>query len=105
MTETTAATVARGWFAKPLDPAAVAAAWRARCYSCHSFDDPPGQAWNDFVHETNELVTVVDGRLELIVEQERFVVEPGDEAFIPRHARHSVRNLSAGRTHWLFGYD
>ncbi len=105
MTKTAPATVARRRFAAPPDPAAVAAAWRARGYSCHSFDDPPGQAWNDFVHETNELVTVVEGRLELIVEQERFVVEPGDEAFIPRHARHSVRNLSEGRTHWLFGYD
>ncbi|WP_299621435.1 cupin domain-containing protein [Pelagibius sp.] len=93
-----------GRFATPLDGDAVAADWRARGFSCHEFNDPPGQAWNDFVHDSDELVTVVRGRLELIVEAERFVVEAGDEAFIPRGARHSVRNLAPGPTRWLFGY-
>ena len=102
MSRTAEIVVAR--FATPLDGDAVAADWRARGFSCHAFNDPPGQTWNDFVHDTDELVTVVQGRLELIVEAERFVVEAGDEAFIPRGARHSVRNLAAGPTQWLFGY-
>lgn len=94
-----------GRFATPLRHDAVAADWAAGGYSCHEFNDPPGQAWNDFVHDCNEVVTVVEGRLELIVERERFVVEAGDEAFIPIGARHSVRNLADGHTRWLFGYD
>lgn len=102
---TKAAEIAPGYFAAPVDAAAVAADWKARGYSCHVFDDPPGQAWNDFVHDTNEVVTVAEGRLALVIEARRFVVEAGDEAFIPRGARHSVINIAGGRTRWLFGYD
>ena len=104
-TDSRKATLNPGRFANPVDKERVAADWRARGYSCHPFHDPPGHAWNDFVHDTNEVVTVVDGRLEVEVGDICFVVEPGDEAFIPRGARHSVRNLSVGSTLWLFGYD
>lgn len=104
-TDKSAATLNPGHFANPVDRERVAADWAARGYSCHPFHDPPGQAWNDFVHDTSEVVTVVEGRLEVEVEGLSFVVEPGDEAFIPSGARHSVRNLSVGSTLWLFGYD
>ena len=97
--------VVRGKFADPSDEAAVAADWRARGYSCRRFVDPPGQEWNDFVHGTNELVTVTEGRLALEIAGERLVAEPGDEVFIPRGATHSVHNIHAGTTRWLFGYD
>ena len=76
-----------------------------RGYSYHDFHDPPGQEWNDFVHQTQELVTVIEGRLELEIAGESLVAEPGDEVFIPKGAVHSVRNIDSGRTHWLFGYD
>ncbi|WP_422365486.1 cupin domain-containing protein [Pelagibius sp.] len=102
---TTAAEITPGYFAAPVDAATVAADWKARGYSCHVFDDPPGQSWDDFVHDTNEVVTVAEGRLALVVEARRFVMEAGDEAFIPRGARHSVINIAGGRTRWLFGYD
>ena len=92
-------------FDTPVDPEAVAASWRARGYSCNDFSDPPGRAWRDFVHDCNELVTVVEGKLALEVAGERAVASPGDEVFIPRHARHSVFNIHDGTTVWLFGYD
>ncbi len=95
----------RSVFAPPVDQSAVADAWGARGYSCHMFTDPPGQAWLDFVHQTNELVTVVDGRLQLTVDDDTVVAEPGDEIFIPRRAVHSVRNIHHGTMRWLFGYD
>jgi quercetin dioxygenase-like cupin family protein len=94
----------RAKFPAPLDRSAVAAAWRARGYSCGSFVDPPGRCWEDFVHDCNELVTVVEGRLEMALAGETMTVAPGDEVFIPRGARHSVRNLHPGTTVWLFGY-
>tara|TARA_R110002167_G_scaffold161420_6_gene357631 strand:+ start:239 stop:544 length:306 start_codon:yes stop_codon:yes gene_type:complete len=97
--------IVRNRFPLPIAAADVAADWRARGYSCHDFDDPPGQQWNDFTHTTNEVVTVVHGRLRLLVEDRSLDLGPGDEAFIPRHARHSVHNIHDGRTRWLFGYD
>jgi quercetin dioxygenase-like cupin family protein len=97
--------VAREKFASPVDPAAVRRAWRERGFSCVRFTDPPGRAWNDFVHDTNELVTVVDGRLRLTVGERAFELGPGDELLIPRGALHSVLNVHPGTTHWLYGYD
>ncbi len=98
-------TLTAGSFAEPVGPNAVRADWAARGYSCHDFSDPPGQAWRDFVHDTNELVTVVEGRLELEIAGERVTAGPGDEVFIPRGARHSVFNIHDAATVWLFGYD
>ncbi len=97
--------IVKARFAVPVDRAAVAADWRARGYSCDLFVDPPGREWNGFVHGTNELVTVAEGRLELRVGEGRLIAEPGDEVFIPRGAVHSVKNLNQGTTRWLYGYD
>lgn len=93
-----------GKFASPVDPAHVQSDWRDRGYDCHRFTDPPGQTWNDFVHETNEVVTVVEGRLELTVGEQVVIAGPGDEVFIPRGVLHTVRNVHTGTTRWLFGY-
>lgn len=92
-------------FALPLDQAAVAGDWAGRGYSCHGFVDPPGREWNGFIHASNELVTVVEGRLEIAIEDQSLIAEPGDEVFIAKGAVHSVRNLHDGTTRWLFGYD
>ncbi len=88
-----------------MTPDRVAADWRARGYSCREFVDPPGREWNDFVHRTNELVTVVEGRLRMRVGEATCEAGPGDEVFIPRGAVHSVKNIHTGTTRWLFGYD
>ena len=92
-------------FPTPVERAKVAADWRARGYSCALFVDPPGRAWTDFVHGSNELVAVAAGRLEVTVRDVRVDAEPGDEVFIPKGARHSVRNIHDDATHWLYGYD
>ncbi len=97
--------LAAGRFAVPVERDAVARDWRARGYSCRNFTDPPGRVWRDFTHDTNELVTVVEGHLEMTVAGDSFTIGPGDEAFIPRGAVHSVKNIDAGTTRWLFGYD
>jgi quercetin dioxygenase-like cupin family protein len=97
--------VVRQKFSHPVDQSTVAASWKDRGYSCHLFTDPPGQAWNGFVHATNELVTVLDGKLELTIGDARCTAGPGDEIYIPRDAVHSVKNISDGETRWLFGYD
>jgi mannose-6-phosphate isomerase-like protein (cupin superfamily) len=97
--------VRRRKFPAPVDRAAVAADWRARGFSCDLFVDPPGRAWLDFRHASNELVTVAEGRLEVTVAGESFVAEPGDEIYIPRGVPHSVRNIGSAATRWLYGYD
>lgn len=97
--------VTRHRFRRPVDHGEVARDWVQRGFSCAAFTGPPGQAWRDDRHDTNELVTVVEGRLEVLLHGERYALEPGDELFIPRGARHTVRNIHAGTTRWLYGYD
>jgi hypothetical protein len=53
----------------------------------------------------NELVTVVEGALELSIAGQTWVVQPGDEVFIPEGAVHSVKNIHTDTTRWLYGYD
>jgi quercetin dioxygenase-like cupin family protein len=96
--------VTRGRFARPVSAAAVRADWKARGFSCENFVDPPGREWNDFVHDTDELVTVIEGRLRCLMNGKTHEIEAGDELFIPKGIRHSVHNVHAGTTRWLFGY-
>jgi quercetin dioxygenase-like cupin family protein len=96
--------VVRARFAVPVDARAVTSDWAARGYSCQLWVDPPGQEWNDFAHRTRELVTVLEGRLEFEVGGDTLELGPGDELFIPRDARHSVKNVHGRTSRWMFGY-
>ncbi len=92
-------------FIVPVETAEVAADWKARGYSCNLFTDPPGREWKNFVHHCDEVVAVVEGKLEMMIEGEKFLLEPGDEVFIPSNALHSVKNIHHITTHWLYGYN
>jgi len=95
----------KGKFDVPVNRRAVYDEWHRRGYSCDLFIDPPGRQWNCFVHDTNELITVVEGRMKVIIAGEHYEAEPGDEVFIPKGALHSVHNIHIGTTRWLYGYD
>lgn len=97
--------ITRDKFSAPVKRDYVKRNWAERGYSCDLFVDPPGQVWRDFVHASNELVTVREGRLEMTVEDEIIIAEPGDEIFIPKGVTHTVRNINDATTYWLFGYD
>jgi uncharacterized cupin superfamily protein len=43
----------------------ISQAWAERGFSCTVWTDPPGQVWANFVHEVDELVTLVEGEIEL----------------------------------------
>lgn len=96
--------VASAKFPRPVSGAAVRADWSARGFTCETFVDPPGREWNDFVHDTDELVTVIEGRLRVLINGNTHEIEAGDEIFIPKGIRHSVHNVHRGSTRWLFGY-
>ncbi len=97
--------IERAKFQTPVDRDAVARDWNARGYGCDPFTDPPGREWRDFRHPTNELVTVIEGRLELTIGGETLIAEEGDEVYIPKRWVHSVKNIHDRTTHWLYGYD
>jgi quercetin dioxygenase-like cupin family protein len=47
----------------------------------------------------------MEGRLRLMIGGEEIIVEAGDEVFIPKGVRHSIKKVSPSTTHWLYGYD
>ena len=78
--------------------------WERRGFSCDLWVDPPGQIWTDFVHDVDELVLLLDGRLELELDGSFRRLGPGQEVLIPAGTRHTVRNVSDQTARWLYGY-
>ena len=61
--------------------------WLSRGFSCQLWVDPPGQRWEDFVHDTDELLVILEGKLELEMGGEVQRPAPGEEVFIPQRRR------------------
>ena len=78
--------------------------WAARGFSCDVWIDPPGQRWENFVHGTDEIVLVLAGELEFVIDGETSHPATGEEIFIPAGAVHSVRNIGGTTARWLYGY-
>ena len=57
--------------------------WHSSGYSFGVFRDPPVQVWADFVYQTDELVVLAEGEIEVEIEgkAERFQI--GEMVFIP----------------------
>ena len=86
-----------------MDQKPVEKNWSERGFSCGLWTDPPGQRWEDFVHNTDELVMVVDGSVEFEIGSKVHHPQPGEELLIPAGVRHSVR-IGPTTAHWLYGY-
>ena len=83
-----------------MNPEEIKEDWNSRGYSFGIFKDPPCQVWSDFVHETDELVVLVEGE----IEGKSQVPPIGKEVFIPAKAKHTVRNVGKTNNAWYYGY-
>jgi quercetin dioxygenase-like cupin family protein len=82
----------------------VAADWAKRSFGCDLWIDKPGQRWEDFTHETDELVLVLEGEMEFEITGQVHHPQIGEELLIPAGAIHSARNIGATTARWLYGY-
>jgi mannose-6-phosphate isomerase-like protein (cupin superfamily) len=82
----------------------VEADWAKKGCSCDLGIDPPGQRWEDFTHATDELVVVLEGRMEFEIGGKVCNPRIGEELLIPAGAIHSARNIGATTARWLYGY-
>ena len=90
---------------KPIvDQAKVADQWRGRGYSFGVMTDPPGQVWNDFVHDTDEVMMVVQGEVEIEMGGRTIRCGVGEEILIPAREVHTVRNVGRTGARWIYGY-
>lgn len=86
------------------DIARVESDWLKRGFSCEVWTDAPGQVWADFVHDVDELVMTIEGDVEFEFAGKIIRPQPGEELMIPAGASHTVRNVGASTSRWLFGY-
>lgn len=78
--------------------------WSDQGFSCDLWMDPPGQRWENYIHEVDEMVCVETGKVEFEVAGAKQLLAPGQELFIPAQAVHSVRNLGKTTARWYYGY-
>lgn len=78
--------------------------WHNRGFSFGIWTDPPGQTWEGYVHDTDELFMVMEGNVELEMQGKKRPLKIGEEILIPARAVHSVRTRGASGSRWLYGY-
>ena len=88
-----------------MDHEHVKSNWTQRGFSFGIWTDPPGQRWENFTHDTDEIVMVIDGNVEFEIGGKIHHPRPGDELLIPAGVVHSVRNIGESTAHWLYGYQ
>lgn len=87
-----------------IDIQKVETEWKSRGFHGGVWIDPPGQVWEDYVHDVDELVMLVEGDVEVELLGSTHRLRPGEELFIPAHTAHTVRNVGSGRSRWLYAY-
>ncbi len=78
--------------------------WNRRGFSCGLWIDPPGREWADFVHDTDELVMVLEGEQEFEMNGKRYRPKVGEELLIPARTYHTARNIGKFTSRWFYGY-
>ncbi|MGH8727900.1 MAG: cupin domain-containing protein [Burkholderiales bacterium] len=87
-----------------MDNAKIKSDWKRRGFSCGIWTDPPGQVWADFVHDSDELVMLSQGEIEISFLGTVLRPEIGEEILIPAGASHTVRNIGKTTNRWYYGY-
>ena len=82
----------------------VATDWQSRGFNCLLWTDSPGQKWENFRHDVDELVMVMNGNVEFMIGEKLHQPSPGEELLIPAGVIHSVRNIGNTTSNWLYGY-
>ncbi len=89
---------------EPRTEGTVLEEWRSRGFHGGLWLDPPGQEWIDYVHDVDELLMLIAGKLEVTIAGELCRPEIGQEILIPAGAVHTVKNVGTATAQWLYGY-
>ena len=78
--------------------------WKDRGYTFGVYNDPPGHRWENYVHESDELFMVAEGKVEVQLGKKKWSPKVGEEILIPAGQKHSVRNVGRMTSKWFYGY-
>jgi hypothetical protein len=102
-------TFVKGRFDVPLYREAVKQEWKELGYFRCAFEggekgwtsERPERQKGEHTHPSYILFAGIAGKMEFIINDQRFVLEPGDELFYPKDAVIAARNLYDGRSRWF----
>ncbi|WP_245817450.1 cupin domain-containing protein [Hydrococcus rivularis] len=89
---------------KIMDYSQIKQNWEKRGFSFGVWSDPPGQIWADYTHDTDELVMLAEGEIELSFGGQILRPRVGEEILIPAREPHTVRNIGQTTNRWYYGY-
>ena len=87
-----------------MDYSTVKNDWEKKGFSCGIWTDPPGQVWSNYVHDTDELVMLIEGEIELSFSGQTFRPKVEKEVLIPARVSHTVKNIGQTTNRWYYGY-
>lgn len=79
--------------------------WKERGYSFGVGFVTLEQGVDEASHDDkDELVVVVNGKLEFVIDDNKFIAECDKEVFIPAKSIHSIKNIGTGDSKIFYGY-
>ena len=101
--------VVKGKFGLPLNTDEIREQWKALGYhKCESeakvkgwTSDRPERHKGEHTHPWYILFAGKAGKMEFMIQEQRFVLEPGDELYYPKDAVIAAKNLHDGRSEWF----
>ncbi len=99
----------KGKFGLPLNIVEIREQWKGLGYQQCSFErkakgwtsDRPERHKGEHAHSQYVLIAGETGEMEFIIQEQRFVLEPGDELYYPKDAVIAAKNLHDGRSQWF----
>ncbi len=99
----------KGKFGLPLNTDEIRGQWKALDYHECQIEgkvkgwtsDRPERHKGEHAHPWYTLFAGKTGKMEFIIQEQRFVLEPGDELYYPKNAIMAAKNLHDGRTEWF----
>ncbi len=78
--------------------------WADRGFGCELWVEPAGAVMSDFVYDTEQLIHLLDGALQIEMGGRTVRLQPGEELTIPGGMRHTIRNIHSATSRWLYGH-
>ncbi len=99
----------KGRFELPLQTGGIREQWKALGYRQCQFEgkdkgwtsDRPERHEGEHTHPWYTLFAGKAGKMEFIIQGQRFALEPGDELYYPKDATIAAKNLHDGRSEWF----
>jgi quercetin dioxygenase-like cupin family protein len=76
---------------------------RSEGYATCQWSDPPGARYESHQHEHDELIWIIGGRIEFMIDEKVYELNAGDRLFLPRDTPHEAQVPRGQKVEYLIG--